>query len=83
MTPREERLLRIEERSAKRIKRRRVLFTIAWGFEDKAKANRYADLTTEALSLHSRLWNARVEAGTRRWALAFDDARQVATVVEA
>lgn len=68
MSEREERLLRIEGRSEQRIKRRRALFNIAWSRPDIDRANRYADLTTEAKHLHERLWLARVEAGTRRWA---------------
>lgn len=77
---REERLLRIEERSMRRIKRRRVLRAIARGFNDSDAEARYAALVAEADNLARRAWQARVEAGTRRWAA--DDAAQVLRVVK-
>lgn len=80
MTPREERLLHIEERALNRLRRRRVLRTIAIGFQNQPKIARYARLVIEADNLARRAWAARVEAGTRRWAA--DDKNQRLVLVE-
>lgn len=78
---REERLIGIEVRAERKVRSLRVMALIAQGFGNDAKANAYTEAARTFARLQRAAWLARVEAGTRRW--AFDDARQVATVVEA
>jgi hypothetical protein len=74
MTPREERLLSLEQRAEKRRKRRKVMWHIAAGFNKHERAAYWLRLMREADRLETRLWMARVEAGTVRWAA--DDRNQ-------
>ena len=74
MTPREERLLALELRAERRRKRRKVMFHIACGLDRMERARWWLSLMREADRLEVRLWQARVEAGTRRWQA--DDANQ-------
>jgi hypothetical protein len=68
MSPREERLLTLEQRAEKRRRRRKVNFHIAAGFGRNERAAMWLRLMREADHLETRLWMARVEAGTVRWA---------------
>lgn len=80
MTPREERLLALELRAERRRKRRNVMFHIAAGFDRKERAALWLHLTREADRLEVRLWQARVEAGVRRW--RFDNENQCLAAIE-
>ena len=80
MTPREERLLRLEQLADKRRKRRKANWHIAVGFNRLERAQMWLDLMREADRLETRLWQARVDAGVRRWAA--DDANQRLVAVE-
>lgn len=85
-TEREERLVTLQARAERRRKRRKATLTVvgyfAPPFGTTPKVERWSALHREADTLARKLWQARVEEGTRRMALAFNDERQVATVVE-
>lgn len=68
MNAREVRLLTLEQRADKRRRRRNAAWHVACGFERRERAVYWLALRREADALLSRLWLARVEAGTRRWA---------------
>lgn len=80
MTPREERLLALEDRARSHVKTARGLAFIAKGFDRTERAEMWDRLRQRAEAHADYLWNLRVEAGARRWRA--DDERQALVVVE-